>query len=79
MEVSLSELQELVMDREAWRAVICFTKAVICNKIVPSWFVCLNVEISAHSLPQYACVMFIDRVFRVPWALQVLQALLEKR
>ena len=23
MDVSLSELQELVMDREAWRAVIC--------------------------------------------------------
>ena len=23
MEVSLSELQELVMDREAWRAAIC--------------------------------------------------------
>ena len=23
MEVSLSELRELVMDREAWRAVVC--------------------------------------------------------
>ena len=41
MDVSLSELRELVMDREAWRAAIHGVGGLDTNKTasVPSWIV----------------------------------------
>ena len=52
MDVSLSELRELVMDREAWRAAI---HGVTKSRIRLSWTECLSRAHFPHQLSTKAC------------------------